>query len=237
MTTPSPLSADGGGLIALIFVAFIALFIFGVIQQNKRARERREALAKFAADNGWVFRPELTRTLDDDFRDIGLFRRGSNRYGENLITGSHGGCGLLMFDYHYETESGSGKDRRTHHHHYGIVMLRPSFPLKPLVIRPEGMWDKLTAAFGWDDIDFESAEFSRRYHVSSPDRRWAFDVVTPRTMELLLAREKATLCMDLTQLMFSRPGRLAPDDMRDAIALCAAVLDGIPAFARESPRA
>ena len=42
MTMPSLLSADGGGLIALIFVAFIALFIFGVIQQNRRARERRE---------------------------------------------------------------------------------------------------------------------------------------------------------------------------------------------------
>jgi len=229
------LLSDGGAFIVLFIIFFVGFAIFSIVQENKRARERREALTKFAAENGWSFNPETSRTIDDEFRDIGLFRRGSNRYGENFIRGEHHGCGLLMFDYHYETESGTGKDRKTTHHRYGIVMLRPSFPLKPLVIRPEGLWDKITSAFGWDDIDFESAEFSRRYHVSGPDRRWAFDVLTPRTMELLLSRENVTLCMSDTQFMYSRSGRLSPDTMRDAMSLCAAVLDGIPAFARESP--
>jgi hypothetical protein len=229
------LLADGGAFIVLFVIAFIAFAIFSIVQANKRARERREALQQFASENGWSFDPGTSRTIDDEFRDIGLFRRGSNRYGENFITGEHNGCGLLMFDYHFQTESGSGKNRRTQHHRYGIVMLRPPFPLKSLDIRPEGLWDKLTSAFGWDDIDFESAEFSRRYHVSGPDRRWAFDVVTPRTMELLLSREKVTLSMSSTHLMYAAAGRLTPDHLREAMALCAAVLDGIPAFARESP--
>ncbi len=229
------LLSDGGAFIVLFVIAFIAVAIFSVVQANKRARERRATLQQFASENGWSFDPGKIRTIDDEFRDIGLFRRGSNRYGENFITGEYNGCGLRMFDYHYQTESGSGKNRSTQHHRYGIVMLCPSFPLKPLVIRPEGVWDKITSAFGWDDIDFESAEFSRRYHVSGPDRRWAFDVITPRTMELLLSREKVTLCMSSTHLMYASSGRIPPGHMREAMALCAAVLYGIPAFARESP--
>ena len=35
-------------------------------------------------------------------------------------------------------------------------------------------------------IEFESIEFNRRFFVSSPNRRWAYDVIHPRTMEFLL---------------------------------------------------
>jgi len=55
------------------------------------------------------------------------------------------------------------------------------------LIRPEGVWDKLAAAFGFDDIDFESAEFSRKFLVKAGDKRFAYDVLHPRMMEFLLA--------------------------------------------------
>jgi hypothetical protein len=222
------------GLFVLVFIIFLVLIIVGGIHSHRKAQERRERLAAFAAQHGWQYDSLKDRNIRQQFAEIALFRRGSNRYGENIIMGDHEGRHLLMFDYHYETESGSGKDRRTQHHHYGIVTLRPSFLLKPLVIRPEGLWDRITEAFGWGDIDFESAEFSRRYHVSGPDRRWAFDVLNPRTMELLLSREKVTLCMTATHLILAHPRHLEPEGMQDALTLCAAVLNGIPEFARES---
>ncbi len=62
-----------------------------------------------------------------------------------------------------------------------------------LLIRREGLFDKLAGAFGFDDIDFESVEFSRRFHVKSPDKRFAYDVIHARMMEFLLAGEAAAI--------------------------------------------
>ncbi|MCZ6810529.1 MAG: hypothetical protein O7D97_00875, partial [Planctomycetota bacterium] len=62
-----------------------------------------------------------------------------------------------------------------------------------LLIRREGMFDKLAGAFGFDDIDFESAEFSKRFYVKSPDKRFAYDVIHPRMMEFLLGGDPPTV--------------------------------------------
>ena len=47
--------------------------------------------------------------------------------------------------------------------------------------------------FGFDDIDFESDEFSREFCVKAADRRWAFDVIHQATMEFLLAAPRFTI--------------------------------------------
>jgi hypothetical protein len=57
-----------------------------------------------------------------------------------------------------------------------------------LEVRPEGFGDTLKAMVGLDDIDFESEEFSRRFYVTSGDRKFAYDVIHPKMMEFLLAR-------------------------------------------------
>ena len=58
---------------------------------------------------------------------------------------------------------------------------------------PDQGW--CAGAFGFDDIDFESAEFSKRFYVKSPDKRFAYDVVHPRMMEFLLDRKAP--CVDI----------------------------------------
>ena len=55
-----------------------------------------------------------------------------------------------------------------------------------LLYLPGGVFDKVKGAFGFDDIDFESEEFSRRFWVQSSDKRFAYDVLHPRMMEFLL---------------------------------------------------
>ena len=217
-------------VIPLIIIAVIIMAVIGH-HQNKA---RRAALAAFAASEGLQFDATRQRGMEDVYPGFDLFRRGSGRYAENFMTGSHGNCGMSIFEYHYQTQSGSGKRRSTQHHRYTVIMLQPPFPLRPLSVRPEGWWDKLTAAFGWDDIDFESAEFSRRFHVKSPDRRWAFDVLTARTIEFLMGRKELSLEMDDRQLMVPLRGRIEPPAILDAMATGIGVLEGIPQFAREA---
>jgi hypothetical protein len=55
-----------------------------------------------------------------------------------------------------------------------------------LTIEQEGFGHKLADAFGGDDIDVESDEFSRSRWVQSPDRRTAYDILHPGAIEFLL---------------------------------------------------
>ena len=218
----------------IIIPLFIILIIVLGVVGHKQAKARREMLRAWAAERGLQFDETRRRDVDDQYPGFDLFRRGSGRYGVNFMTGPWESCQLTIFEYHYQTQSGSGKNRSTQHHRYTVVMLRPPFPLKPLSIRPEGLWDKVTAAFGWDDIDFESAEFSRRFHVNAPDRRWAFDVLTPRNMEFLMTHDNVSVLMDEGHIMIPLRGRVDPPAMLNALAVATTILDGIPAFARQT---
>ena len=216
----------------LFFGVFLALIVIIALVGHAQAKARRERFAAFAAERGWHYSAVTERGLEDRYPELDLFRRGSNRYARNFLTGSASWHALTAFDYHYQTSSGSGKHRHTQHHRFTVIMLQPGFPLKPLAIRGEQVFDRLTAAFGWDDIDFESAEFSSRYHVSSPDRRWAFDVIAARTMAFLLDREAGSMQMDHVRLMLPLRQVSDPSEILPACDTAAGLLDGIPEYAR-----
>ena len=69
---------------------------------------------------------------------------------------------------------------------FSYLIVHPPWDTPPLLIRPEGFFDKIAGAFGFDDIDFESVEFSKRFYVKSTDKRFAYDVLHPRMMQFLL---------------------------------------------------
>jgi hypothetical protein len=68
-----------------------------------------------------------------------------------------------------------------------------------LLIRREGIFDKIAGVLGFDDIDFESSEFSRKFCVKSGDKRFAYDVIDPRMMEFLLASDPPTIDIERGQ--------------------------------------
>ena len=113
-------------------------------------------------------------------------RQGSNRYAYNVIDGEWEGYAVRIFDHHHETYSHNKNGRQTHHHHRTFVLVEHDMHMGHLDVRPEGMFDKLKAAFGFDDIDFESAEFSRKWHVGAKDRKFAYDVFNPKMLEYFL---------------------------------------------------
>lgn len=149
-------------------------------------RVRREALQAFARSIGFKYSPHK----DKDFHrryDHGIFDRGNSRRAWNVLQGGFvsGGMELAIAMGDYAFTEGSGKDRRTRE--LGFLLAELPFPEVPdLVIRRENLFDRVAGAFGFDDIDFESEEFSRTFHVSSPDKRFAYAVIHQRMMEFLL---------------------------------------------------
>jgi hypothetical protein len=183
--------------IILIVVAAVAVMILIAVIQQRQARKRRDALAALAGSLGWAFESGKDYSPGDGQTAFRIFNRGDDRYAYNTLRGvveiDGRACPVATGDYHYEETHGSGKDRRTTDYFFSYVLVRLPWVTPDLVIRPEGIFDKLAGALGFDDIDFESAEFSRRFHVKSSDKRFAYDVIDPRMMEWLMALRRLPL--------------------------------------------
>ncbi len=219
------------------FILIAALVIFLIIQGAKQAKKRQADLVAWAEARQFQFSPDHDRTFDDRFAEFSSLRQGRNRYAYNISDGEYRGRFLTAFDYHYETESTDSKgNTETTHHHFSAVVIEAGVPLKPLSIRPEGFFDKIGEFLGFDDIDFESAEFSRTFYVKSPDRRWAFDVLHQRTMEMLLEAPRFTIEFQPGRVLIWRGGVLAADDFQAALDVVTHLLDLIPAAVLEDLR-
>lgn len=220
--------------IGLIIFAVIALFIVIAIFGHLQAKKRREALAALANALGLRFDPSKDRSFDDRYRFFDALRWGDDRYAYNIMRGDFDGRDIVGFDYHYETSStDSDGDRTTTSHRFSAVIFQSTLPLDGLTIRPEGFFDRMKTLLGFDDIDFESAEFSKKFHVKCRDRRLAYDVVQPDTMELMLASPRFTLHFEEGLVMAMRKSTFTPEDFRAALRLIDGILDRIPESTRE----
>ncbi|HWN93991.1 MAG TPA: hypothetical protein VNT99_03070 [Methylomirabilota bacterium] len=174
----------------LVFGLFVMLVVAGIVYSFVAAKKRREELGTLAMRLGLAFSSEHDRELPARFHFLDRLAQGSNRYAYNVLSGNLAGDSVLAFDYHYETHSTNSKGRRqTHHHHFSffILLLPVNFP--ELTMAREGVLSKMAQAFGFDDIDFESHEFSRKFCVRSTNKKFAYDVCHPRFMEYLLAND------------------------------------------------
>lgn len=195
----------------LIIVGFIALIVvLGILGYISTAK-RRDAMAALAARLGLRFDPSKSWDIAQRYRFLDKLRSGSNRYAFNILSGSYQGNDVNLFDYHYETHSTDSKGHRQTHHHYFsffILHLPASFP--ELVIGSEGFFSKIAQALGYDDIDFESHEFSRKFCVRSADKKFAYDVCNARMIEYLLSNTDLTIEIEADALAISFVSRLTP---------------------------
>jgi len=172
----------------LIFALSVGLILVIAIIGGLQAARRREAWRALAERLGCSF------SRSDPF-DIpracaqALFKQGSSRRATNVLHGTIGGRAIKCFDYQYTT--GSGDNESTHY--LTCLLVTPPIPFQPLSIRPESFLDRVGEFFGLDDIDFESDEFSRRFFVTCPDKKFAYDILHPRAMELLLEGDQISL--------------------------------------------
>jgi len=209
----------------------LALLVMGCIIAYAiiDGRKRREMMTAYAKEKGYSYDPDKDRDMDERYPDFSCLRKGHSRFAHNIMRGQYHGQPLLAFDYHYAT--GHGKNRKTHR--FSAVILPSPVPLKPLFIRREHAFDKVTEFFGADDIDFESAEFSNKFYVKSPDKRWAYDVIHQRMMEYLLAALKFGVEFDSGQIIAWKGKRFQAADFDAAIELIEGILARLPDYLLE----
>lgn len=193
----------------VIIIAFVALAVALVYAGHLAEKKRRAALVALASRLGLRFFEGRDQGFAQRFEGyFPALQRGSNRYAYNILTGRSQGIPVHLFDHHYETYSTDSKGRRqTHHHHASYAILEQGVDLGVMEVRREGFFDKVAAAFGFDDIDFESAEFSRRYHVKAKDRKLAYEILHPKMLEHLLRCDRLEVTTAGTLVMFDRGDR------------------------------
>ena len=198
----------------IIFVLIAALIVAGVIYSAIAARKRREAFAALAARLGLHYAPEKDRHLPTAFHFLGKLAQGSNRYAYNILSGEYSGRHVKVFDYHYETHSTDSKgNHQTHHHHFSFFILRLERSFPELNISREGIFSKVAQALGYDDIDFESHEFSRKFCVRSKDKKFAYDVCNAQMMEYLLANDDLNIEVENAALAIGFSHTLKPEEI------------------------
>jgi len=210
----------------LIIVGFIAIIVVVSVLAYISAQKRREAMAKLAAELGLSFAPNKNWDIAKRYSFLDKLRVGSNRYAFNILSGNYKDYDVTMFDYHYRT--GSGKSTQDHYISFFILHLPTSFP--ELVIGPEDIFSKMAQAIGYDDIDFESHEFSRKFCVRSRDKKFAYDVCNARMIEYLLSNTDLTIEIEGGALAMSFNSQLSPEQIEPNLNRLITVRSFLPEY-------
>jgi hypothetical protein len=223
-------------VIFIIFGVFALLMVAGVIFSIIAARKRREALFELATRLGLDFSPAHDSQMPDGYSFLNKLAQGSNRYAYNVLSGTYHGHRVLVFDYHYETHSTDSKGHRQTHHHYFsffILLLPKVFP--ELKIYREGFGSKIAQAFGFEDIDFESAKFSREFCVRSRDKRFAYDVCNAQMIEYLLANRDLNIEIEANALALAFGTCLASEEIEENLERLLRIRQLMPEYLFSTP--
>lgn len=224
---------DGTGPFLLFGLFVAAAIVFAVLWARAEAK-RRAAMAVLAERLGFEYHASDPFGLHLRYGFFEPLAKGENRYAYNILSGNRPPLGVLAFDFHYETHSTDSKGRRhTHHHHATHLVVDHPYDLGRLSVRPETLFDKVADAVGFDDIDFESAEFSKRYWVKAQDKKLAYDLLNPQAIEFLLKQPKVgLLCEGLSTLVSFGPRRCDPEEIEALLRIAKGFHELVPPFVK-----
>jgi hypothetical protein len=211
-------------------LATAALFSLVACIAWRRMAARPRAWMALARELGCHYSREDTASLPEVYQHP-VFRGGCRQCAENVLSGTYRGHQFRCFDYSVLTSrrDHSPPSRRT------IVAMVPPGPFRQVVIRPEGLSDRVARAAGLPEVELESTEFNRRFHVECDDPKFAFDLLHVRAMECLLAWRGVVVEGDSTAVVFhaAKPGWLTlPRGVREMLDLACDFLDLVPEYMR-----
>lgn len=180
----------------ILFIA-VVVSIFIVSKVSSRyspgaARKRRDGLSALAQRLNLTFSPDNDYGLVRQFDFLKPFAQGMDRYAYNLLSGNYRGYDVRAFDYHYEGER-KNKNSRSMEYRFSVLILLLPVSCPDLTIRPENFFRKAAEKLGGEDIQFESAEFSKAFRVRCVEKKFAYDICNPRMMEYLLANRDLSI--------------------------------------------
>jgi hypothetical protein len=215
------------GIVAL-FVAFFVVALVLVVVGAIQAKKRREAMAAYATSRGWRYAAS-DGSLVDRFQGT-PFGQGQSRAASNVIYGEHDGRPMVAFDYRYTTTSGTGKDRKTTTHIWSVLALSMGVAMPDLSVEPEGVFGRIIGRLTNTDIEMESEDFNRAFTVRSPNRKFAFDVLHPQMIEMLMQWPELGWRFERDSMLVVRNGSHSIAEVDAKLLVMDAIIDKVPEF-------
>jgi len=204
-------------LVPLVFLG-VALTVAVTVALANRiiTNRRRKGYQGFCFERGYRFEPERPGEEARHVATCRVFSEGHRRKWGFTIVGTSGGTPFTAFEYRWTT--GSGKSSQTHR--IGGLLWTMERPLPQFLVTPEGLWARIVAHFGGQDIDFaESPEFSSAYRLRGSDEaavRALFTAARRQVFELVQGQHAGGAG---PELMWWRDGALPPPDQFDTFLM------------------
>ena len=223
-------------LFPVIVVGMLAVFGLLMYLSWKAEQKRIAELRAYAARRGWTYTER-----DDSWHEAftgSPFHSGHNRQSTKVLHGTYDGRESAVFDYVYYTTESSTDANGHHHsheepHRFNVVALSLGAATPGLSVSPEGAFGRLLGRLFNSDVELESEEFNRAFTVNADDRKFAFDVLHPRMMELLLQHRDTAWRLDRGWLLTVEHASYELPDVERRLAFSDQLLDALPDFVRQ----
>ena len=171
-----------------VLVPFLVVgAVIGLVSYFRyRARQARiHAVAALAQRIGFTFSPDdVERVVDMPFK---LFSEGDRRRVELVISGTHSGLPLRLFDYWYYDNNSNGQGGQSRsYHRFTCALLTLPVACPPLRLAHEDFLTRLGDHLGFNDVELEYDEFNRRFRVKCGEQKFAFALLDGQMMQWLL---------------------------------------------------
>jgi hypothetical protein len=161
------ISGDEGGPILLAGLV-------GLVWLHRWAQRdrRRLALLRFAPEHGLQFRAKVKDAATEGFR---LFGRGDGSKARNVLRGEWDGTPVKAMDFDYfvaRTAWAGYRVKRWRRFSVAVLDLGASIP--SVIAERNGAAGLSSDYMGFHDVQLNSDEFNRRFHVTTDDREFAY---------------------------------------------------------------
>jgi hypothetical protein len=172
-----------GLLVVVVLVAVVAGIAYALKIKARQARVN--AVMALAQRIGFSFsNDDVDHVVDMPFA---LFSRGDGRRVDLVITGTHNGVPMRMFDYWYYDQSSNGRGNRTRtYHRFTCALATIPAACPRLQLGHENFLTRLGDHLGLGDVELEYDDFNRRFRVKCADQRFAFSLLDGQMMQWLL---------------------------------------------------
>jgi 8-oxo-dGTP diphosphatase len=212
----------GLGAVAMVvgLVGFVGFWVRGYLLRERRSRE----LDEFATHVGWEYTARSFE-VGEGLRSY-PFGRGIDREDVDVIRGAFEGRRCAAFTHRYTDKSGDS----TATYEFQVVSVELGADYPTLNILPEDVAAKAAKLVGGMDVDFESAEFNRRWRIEGEDPRYVHDMITPRVMQRLVQDDARgrVLRVEGHYLLTWTTGRLPASTLSSVLGLLTSVAAVLP---------
>lgn len=192
-----------------LIITISLVVILSFILRARANKKRTQAFERIAGELGMRFDADATE-IQPLLSGFDLFQHGQFRRASRLLIGGEGEDELCVFDYRYTVRGG----QNTHTRRQVVAAFR-ALPaeLPEFKLRPEHIFHKIGAAFGYQDIDFDlHPRFSKRYLLRGPQEDRIRSLFSDALIETIM--ELRPLCIEAAghTLVLYRPDRRVKTD-------------------------